>query len=550
MPGIVRSTEPLAIDQATEVLVVEDDPDQRALLLRSLSKAGAHVRAASTVEDARAELRESPPHVIVCDFELPDGNGIELCQWLRGSSDHPSAYFILISATDGPELPTQALHAGADDYLRKPITRSELSARVQVGKRMWTAQNRLRQAAMTDGLTSLYNHDHLNRVIEAELSRARRYGHPLAMIMLDIDFFKAVNDTFGHLAGNGVLVRVAEVLRESVRDCDTVGRFGGEEFAVLLPEATAKDARAVAERIRKTIADRVRPDDVHPHVVTASLGIADTEDNRVRSASDLVDLADRAMYVAKRRGRNQVICAHELIDGGDIAPTIQTDEVEWLRRRLAAMTVRAKDMYIQSIASLLQAMDEKDPYTGRHAMNVAYYAERIAERMGLSAAAVKTIHNAGLLHDIGKVGVPDRILLKQTSLAPLERMVIDQVPVIGTRILDHLRILEAEVQVIRHQREFFDGSGSPAGLIGDRIPVGSRVVLVADAFDSMTTDRAYRDRRPIADAIDELKLHAGSQFDPKVVEVVTRLVPEQGEAWQRRIDETVKTLRLTGSAKS
>jgi diguanylate cyclase (GGDEF)-like protein len=511
---------------------------------RALDRAGLEVEAVGGVQEGLEALRRSAPRVVVCDYFLPDGQGLSVCSYVRQNADLHGTYFILVSASDDVELPTRALNCGADDYLRKPMRLSELTARIRVGMRMWTMHDQLRQAAITDGLTQLYNHDHINRLLELEMSRARRYGHPMAVMMLDIDYFKAINDTYGHMAGNTTLQRIAQVLRDSVRDVDTIGRFGGEEFIVLLPSASSAHARQVAERIRQSIADLVRPDPLHQHVVTASVGLSDTEDPRVHVAADLIDLADQAMYLAKRSGRNRVACSVDLKDESGIAPTIQTDEVEWLRRRIAALSVRAKDMYIQSVASLLQALDEKDPYTGRHAVNVAYYAKQLGDRMGLSPASVKSVHNAALLHDIGKVGVPDRILMKQTSLTPIERMVIDQVPLIGTRIVDHLRILESEIQIIRHQREHFDGTGSPSGLAGERIPIGSRILLAADAFDAMTTDRIYRERRPIDEVMIEIRRLAGTQFDPAVVAALDELVSERQAEWQARIGETIATLRI------
>jgi HD-GYP domain-containing protein (c-di-GMP phosphodiesterase class II) len=278
--------------------------------------------------------------------------------------------------------------------------------------------------------------------------------------------------------------------------------------------------------------------------VTASFGIADSDDHRVNCAADIVDLADRALYVAKHRGRDQVVRACGLGEDAEFATTAQTDEIEVLRRRLTVLSVRAKDVYVQSVASLLQVLDEKDPCTARHAVNVLFYAEQIAEQMGCSRSTVKAVRNAALMHDIGKVGVPDRILMKRTPLTELERVVMEQVPLIGTRIVDHLRILESEVQIIRHQRERYDGSGFPAGLRGKQIPVGARVLLVADAFDAMTTDRVYRQRRPVEEALAELQKCAGTRFDPQAVTALRQLLDTDHEAWQRRIQDTVQAMSI------
>jgi len=364
--------------------------------------------------------------------------------------------------------------------------------------------------------------------------------------MVDLDFFKAVNDTFGHPVGNTTLQAVSKLLAESVRECDVIGRLGGEEFALLLPESTVADAVQVAERLRLSVREALHVPGLRDHVLTISLGVADTEDPRVTNSAQLMDLADRALYLAKRRGRDQVARATELDEGPDWTAEIRTDEIEALRRRLAVLSARAKDVYVQSVASLLQALNEKDPYTARHALNVAFYAQEIPEQMGCTPATVRSVYNAALLHDIGKVGVPDRVLMKSDPLSDIERMVLEQVPVIGTRIVDHLRILESEVQIIRHQREYFDGSGGPARLAANQIPIGSRVLLVADAFDAMTTDRVYRDRKPIDDVVSEIAHHAGKQFDPEVVTALRAVLGRHRMLWNQRIEDTVKAMRLPG----
>ncbi len=526
------------------MLIIEDDPDQRRLAKRMLDRAGFSIATASDTRTALELLNSDQPKVVLCGYELADHDAMQLCRELRHGAHLAGTYLILISAAARDDLALRALEVGADDYVVKPVTRQELTARVRLGVRMWSMHDQLRQAAITDGLTGLFNRDHFNRVVEAEMARSRRYGHPLALVMLDLDFFKAINDTFGHLTGNKVLERVAKVLRKGVRDVDTIGRVGGEEFAIVLPEARSEDAEQVAERIRVALPKSHSVQALRDHDVTASFGVADSEDTRVTSAADLFDLADRALYAAKRSGRNRVALGRDLDEGAEIAASIETNEVEWLRRRLVVLSSRVRDVYVQSVAALLQALDEKDPHTARHAANVAFYAEQIAEQMECSRATRKSVYNASLLHDIGKVGVPDRILLKQSPLSPLEQMIIDQVPIIGTRIVDHMRILESEIQIIRHQREYFDGSGIPSALVGEQIPIGSRILLVADAFDAMTTDRVYRDRRPIREAVDELKRLAGKQFDPRAVTSLCQVLERNSDAWERQIKRTVDAARL------
>jgi diguanylate cyclase (GGDEF)-like protein len=531
-----------------DVCIVEDDPDQRALLSREIQRHGYTVAAVGNVADGLALVRARCPKVCFIDYELPDGTGLDLVPQLRQDPDLAMSFLVLITAHGSYELNEQAIACGADDYLSKPLKSPDVVGRLRAGVRMWDFQQRLRGAAVTDGLTGLYNHDHINRLLVHELNRSRRYGHSMAMMMIDLDYFKVVNDTYGHLVGNDVLEETSRIIRENIRAVDIAGRFGGEEFAIILPEATAADAARLAERIRRAMTTDLQVPGLRGHMVTASFGVADTDDPRVITASALVDLADRAMYLSKRNGRNRVSMAAELEDSVALTEILESDEVESLRRRVAALSIQTKEVYIQSVSSLLQALDEKDPYTARHSRNVAFYAERIASRMGCSVGVVKAIHNAALLHDIGKVGIPDRILLKPHALSSLELNLMAQVPLISIRIVDHLRILETETQIIRHQREHFDGSGGPNGLSGEQIPIGSRVLHVADAFDAMTTDRVYRQRREVEEVLDEFRRLSGSQFDPRAVNALRQLLGTERRAWELRIRETVEAMRLPSSS--
>ncbi len=526
-----------------DVVIIEDDRDQARSISGVLERAGLKVAPTDNTADGLELIRRLRPRIVLCDYDLPDGNALDLCHAVRQDVAINTVYLIVMSAAGTGEIPEAVLEAGADDALNKLIGQRELVARVRVGLRMHAMHEQLRRAAVTDGLTGLYNHDHFNRLLDTEMGRARRYGHPLALIMIDIDHFKAINDTFGHLAGNETLREMAHIMRRSVRDIDVVARFGGEEFAVILPQAATSAALQVAGRMKTAIDDELRLAVLHNHTVTASFGVADSDDARVANAADLVDLADRALIAAKQQGRDRIVCARQMGDAGEASPSLELGEVERLRGRVAALGVRVKDICLQSMSALLQTLNEKDRHSARHACNVALYAREIAEQLGCSPAIVKSVYHAALLHDIGKVGIPDRILKKLSPLTPLEKLVVQQVPMISSRIVDHLRILEAEIQIIRHQREQYDGSGRPSGLRGDQIPIGARILLVADAFDAMTTDRVYRRSRPVDDAVTELQSCAGRQFDPRVVTALRQALAANRTTWDQRIQDTIQTMQ-------
>ncbi|HEY3244985.1 MAG TPA: diguanylate cyclase, partial [Phycisphaerae bacterium] len=494
------------------------------------------------VEHGWSLIQQHRPLVILCDW-TPRVDALALCQRVRQNSELTATYFVAMAARRSRKARAVALEGGVDDQLSRPIDARELLARVRIGFRLIEMQERLFKAAITDGLTGLYNHDHFNRLLDTELSRARRYAQPLALLMIDLDYFKAVNDTFGHLVGNRVLTAVAHTVRCCLRDVDTIARFGGEEFAIITPASTLDDALQIAARIGAAVKS-VAVDVLHDHRVTASIGVSSTEDLRVKNAADLVDLADRALYLAKHRGRNQVVGSFEVTSEGEAVGMLQAEDIDALCKRVAVMSVQAKEAYLQSISALVQAMEEKDPYTARHAVNVSFYGDQLARQLGCSEGFVQSVRNAGLLHDIGKVGIPDRILMKSAPLTDLERSVMDQVPFISTRIIEPLRVLETEIQIIRHQREYYDGSGLPMGLAGEQIPLGSRVLLVADAFDAMTTDRIYRPSRSIHEALRDIQSLSGKQFDPRVVIALRQIAELRRHAVQQRIESALAAAEL------
>lgn len=525
-----------------DVCIVQADSTGCEHLRKALAQMRFRTECTGDLVSALRFIGTHQPKIVLAESRLPDGMGLEICDWIRGHHAVSRTYFMLMTDRN-EDLEEVALDRGADDYLVKPIDKRVLRARLRVGLRVWNVQERLRKAAITDGLTTVYNHDYGNNVVQAEVNRARRYGRNLAAILLDIDHFKAVNDTFGHMAGNQVLVDLSRILKNSARAVDTIVRFGGEEFLVILPESDEHEAAQAAERMRAATEASLRIKDAADYPITASFGVADLDNPRVNSASSLVDVADRAMYHAKHCGRNRVVRASRMDERTVVEDAIQSSDIESLRRQIAVLSARTKDAFLQSVRSLVQTLDERDAYTSRHSTNVAYYAEQVAIAMGCSQSTVHGICNAALLHDIGKVGIPDRILLKGAPLNDIERQIMQQVPLIGTRIVDHLRILEREVQIIRHQREFFDGSGNPDKLCGEQIPIGSRILLAADAFDAMTTDRVYRARRPIEVVLAELRRLAGKQFDPAVVASLEQCFRADPECWQRRIDDTIAMLQ-------
>lgn len=519
-----------------DICVIEDDAAQRRYLVSRLQSQYTVVEAADGQEGIE-RLHEYRPRVVVCDLLMPGLSGLDVCRQVRSDASLSGTYFMFTTTCQDRETKHQALNMGADDYLTKPYDFEEFCARLRNGMRISRLQERLHFAALTDGLTGLWNHAHFRHLLDMEFSRTRRYGGCVALLMIDLDHFKAVNDTYGHEIGNHVLVATSRHIKKQVRETDIVARYGGEEFAVICPRTGLGDARAMADRIRQAVPHEVRIPSRPETVVTTSIGVVSSADNNVSSVLDLINLGDQALYEAKRRGRNRVAVASEVREAGD--DVIQNREVDRLNRQIASLSMQAKDLCLQSIWALVQALEARDHYTARHSKNTMLYAQSLASAAGWAENMTKTVSTAAMLHDLGKIGIPDRILQKAGPLTQSEAAAVRKVPLITCKILEPLRIFETEVLIIRHLRERFDGSGYPGGIKGTAIPLGSRLLAVAEVFDALTSDRHHRPRSTIEGTLSLMRAEAGKQFDPTFVDLLCGLAKECRYDWQQIIDATI-----------
>ncbi len=296
---------------ATKILIAEDDPIARCILEATLRK---HQYEVTSVTDGRTawQLLSQPdaPRLAILDWMMPGMDGVEICRALRASSAQPYIYLLMLTAKGRKQDVIEGLEAGADDYLVKPFDHYELHARLTVGKRILELQNRylqacddLRMQAARDSLTNLWNHAAIFDRLEQEIVRAQRQNQPLGVLMADLDFFKRINDTHGHVAGDAVLRGVANAYCSLTRPYDAVGRYGGEEFMFVLPGCDAEGTKNLAERLREEVS-RLRFES--GLTVTVSIGATSLNSQEPISASALVKQADDALYEAKNAGRNRV----------------------------------------------------------------------------------------------------------------------------------------------------------------------------------------------------------------------------------------------------
>ena len=311
-----------------KILIIEDNPLQAKETRDVLEEAGLHVNVAETGAQGFKLAKTQKTDLILLDIILPDFTGNQICQWLKQDEATRSIPLIMLTAKSSVEDRVEGLQMGADDYLLKPCDPMELLARIRACLRTKTLQDDLQlknnqlenllkeveKKAVTDPLTGLFNRRHFNDTLDKELSRSIRYNEPLTCMMLDIDFFKSVNDNYGHQVGDSVLSEIGKILKESVRMIEVAARYGGEEFTLLFPKTTTKDALKPATRILEGVATHNFYGVPKDRIITVSIGVAGLPDPLIQNRATLVKCADHAMYKAKRDGRNRV----EVCKGKDI----------------------------------------------------------------------------------------------------------------------------------------------------------------------------------------------------------------------------------------
>ncbi len=364
--------------------------------------------------------------------------------------------------------------------------------------------------ACTDGLTGLFDHNYFLKTLERLMVKAEEKQQPISLVMVDLDDFKYFNDKYGHTVGDLILKTTAQILRDNVRSEDIIARYGGDEFAVILVNAGQKKANRLAERISQNVANQPFSDPESRNVfyITASIGIA-TFPFDADTGKELIDAADKAMYLVKRTTKAKA--------GSYLT---EFEELE------SSLTPSEKAL-LDTIKLLIQVLDSRDRYTWEHCRQVARYATQIGERMKLPKEAVSKLKLAGYLHDMGKIHVNPEVLNKRGWLNETEMDTIKLHPIVGANLLAPIKGFDEVRKIIYHHHEWFNGNGYPDGLKGEQIPVGSRILAVADGFDAMTSNRPYRKACTYEWAISELKQQTNVIYDPQVVKIFLEILSEK-----------------------
>lgn len=363
----------------------------------------------------------------------------------------------------------------------------------------------LHALVVTDQLTGLLDRRQLLATSADMILSAQRYGDPVALVVFDLDDFSAINARAGSKSADVVLRQVASALTGLARPGDLCFRSGDDQFAILMPECTALDALTVAEELRRELAAVVTECELR---LTASFGVALFPEDAL-DHQELVRRAEGASYHAKSHGKDQVT-RYDISRALDLSP----------KQRAERLQVESR---LSTVLALAAAVDARDPATQFHSRNVARLSVLLARELGFTEQHTEALETAALLHDIGKIGISDRVLRKAARLTPIERAEVQQHAVLGERILAGTSLTEVLPWILSHH-ERWDGGGYPARLVGEEIPLEARVLAVCDAYDAMTSDRPYRSALSAAAALQEIDLNMGTQFDPVIAEAFFRVL--------------------------
>lgn len=381
---------------------------------------------------------------------------------------------------------------------------------------------KLKNISYKDHLTNLHNYQYFIERLEIELKHAKRYKFPVSLLLIDIDYLKSINTTYGHRIGNKVLRNFAKTLLKFSRLNDIAARYGGSKFAMLLLETDKEGVVALAERLLEYIKRHsFKPQNTRIKL-KISIGAVSFPEDGIDKAPWFIDAADNALRNSKDDGGNKVSLFAAVKKEKEKISAKKSKEIETLKSKLKTAGKKLDQALLESIYAFAKAIEARDHYTGEHADKMITIVRSIGRVLKLPKKEIINLEHAAVLHDLGKIGIDDRILRKKSSLTKKEYTEIKKHPRIGAEIVRSVHFLKDVVPLILYHHERYDGKGYTSGLKGKDIPIGARVLAIADVFQALISDRPYRKAYTTKKALNMIKNASGGQFDPNVVDALLR----------------------------
>jgi diguanylate cyclase (GGDEF)-like protein/putative nucleotidyltransferase with HDIG domain len=538
-----------------QILLIDPEREMCFVVASMLETQGFRCLQAGTLATARSLLTTEDICLVISETVFPDGSGFDLLPDLY--KNERAIPLIFLTAYGNIDLAKDAIRKGAFDYYEKPTNLKTLHAAVRQAlhyfsgytgpdrrKFMTLPTDRL-DPTCRDDLTGLVSHRYVLGKLPHMHTECCKKNIPLSLCLIDIDGFRKINDRRGLSVGDLLLIEVGRRLCQVVRSNDIVSRYGADEFLLVLPGADQESSKLLCERIRNAfIAEYPKIADETVKLALCT-GIVEIDSDECINSIEFLERATEAMHHAKLQGPGSVVVwrrqlAEEttaLVDLGDPNNTSpDVESINIMMWRFRQLNRRLNNVTMESLRLLIAAVEARDPYTKHHSVRVASFARYLAGELNLPEGQVRTIYSAALLHDIGKIGVPDAVLTKPGKLTEQEFQLIKQHPVIAVNILEQAQFFISELSMVKHHHEWFNGKGYPDGVAGQDIPLGSRIIQIADSTEAMLAKRSYKDSYDLDHTVHQLREGAGKQFDPVLADMAIRLI-QQGvlqQLWRGR----------------
>jgi len=517
-----------------KVLIADDENITRRRLEKLLTDMGFEVVSCKDGLDAWKVIEsKKAPSLLILDWMMPGMDGVEICRKVRKLAREPYTFILLLTSKGKQDDFVKGMDAGADDYITKPFDQNELRVRLKAGKRiielneeLLTVRDNFEKQAIHDELTGLYNRHYMLETLKKEFARAQRYKTDLSCLLLDLDCFKDINDSFGHTFGDHVLREFSKGLRKNARETDIPIRYGGEEFMVLLPNTGIAGAQKLAEKIRTTCEKKKYDDGKNSTTVTVSIGIASIKQHHLTESKEIIACADKALYRSKAEGRNRVTVYMKRPSWTSENNQIREDEdLGYLKESLSVILEKTKKSSIESLELLTRDLGGKEHKQHNH--DVKRYIKLIGETLALPPTIIETFKRSANFHDNFKVLLRKTLKAKNKVLNKEERNEIEDHPYMLSELIDMFDFFANEKSILQHHHENYDGSGYPDGLKESEIPLGARIFAMTDAIAAMLSGRLYKAKLSPEEMVAELADKAGTQFDPVLVSLFFDIIERQ-----------------------